>query len=408
MRPEPTNGWIVGECFLKEKQMKKQLNVAVVGTGFAGRAHTNAWRQVDKFFDLDCTINLKVVVDVADTVAEFAKRFGFDEYVNDWRTVVERNDIDIIDVITPTYLHYDIVMAAAAAKKHIVCEKPAAISYAQAKSMADAANAVGVVHYLNHNYRKIPAIAYTKQLIDEGRIGTIYHWRGAYFQDWIMDPTFPLTWHLNEKTAGGGALFDIGSHAIDLARYFIGEPKGLFADSRTFITERPLPGKGAATFTAGTTDKDGEKGRVTVDDATFMTIDFGDNILGSIDVSRYGTARINNNEFELYGSKGGIRYSFERMGELEFADITLPEIENGYRTIFVSRPQHPYQKAWWPAGHHIGYEHTFTNGLYDFLMGITKGQPVIPNLDDGVQILRILEAAQLSSKEKRYVRIDEI
>ena len=202
----------------------KKLNVALIGTKFMGKAHSNAWKNVGHFFDTPIMPVLKVAVGRNEkALKEFAERWGWEETETDWKKVVSRKDIDIIDVSVPQYLHHEIAIEAAKAGKHIFCEKPLAMSYQQAKEMFEAAQKSGVVHYINHNYRRTPAVGLAKQLIDEGKIGRIFHWRGAYLQSWIVDPSFPLTWHLRQETAGSGPQGDLNSHSVDLARYLVGE-----------------------------------------------------------------------------------------------------------------------------------------------------------------------------------------
>jgi len=388
--------------------MKKTLNVAMIGGGFMGRAHSNAWKKVNTFFDAPYLANLKVIVGSSTRLEDFAEKWGYEEVSYDWREVMHRPDIDIVSIGTPTYMHREMAIEAAKNGKHIVCEKPCALSYRECREMADAANGSGVVHYLNHNYRRVPAVAYAKQLIDEGRIGQIYHWRGAYLQDWIMDPDFPLTWHLRSDRAGAGVLFDLGSHAVDLARFLIGEPKSVTSIQKTFIEERPLPGANAATFSKGSSEGPKQMGKVDVDDAAFMLLEFENGALGSVETSRFACGRKNFNDFEVYGSKGAIKFNFERMNELQFFDFTDPLAEQGYKTILCTEGVHPYVSAWWPCGHLIGYEHTFVNAFYDFLLAIGGKKGIKPDLNDGAVIFRVLDAARKSSKEGRRVEISEI
>ena len=388
--------------------MKKTLNVAMIGGGFMGKAHSNAWLQVNHFFAAPFKVKLKAIVGSKTPQEDFAANWGYELVSYDWREEVAREDIDIVDIGTPPWLHMDIAIAAAKAGKHVVCEKPLALNYAQCLKMAKAAEEAGIVSYLNHNYRRVPAVAFAKQLVDEGRLGRIYHWRGAYLQDWIMDPDFPLTWHLKAETAGGGVLYDLGSHAVDLSRFIIGEPESVIAMGRTFITHRPLPGETSATFSKGEVDSHAKREPVTVDDAFFMALEYENGVLGSIDVSRFASGRRNHNDFEIYGDKGALKFNFERMNELEFMDFTQPADEQGFRRILVTEGSHPYLKAWWPSGHPIGYEHSFTNAFYDFLSAIDTGEPLRPDFEDGAKIIRCLEAAKKSSEEGRKVRIEEI
>lgn len=387
---------------------KKALNVAVIGGGFMGKAHSNAWMKVTKFFNVDYEINLRVLVGNHTPVGELARKWGYDEVSYDWKATVCREDIDIVDIVTPTFMHKEMVIAAAKAGKQIVCEKPLTLTYLDAKEMLDAANAAGVLHYLNHNYRRAPAVALAKQLVEEGRLGTIYHWRGAYLQDWIMDPNYPVSWQLKRECAGGGPLYDLSSHALDLARFIIGEPVAVSAVNKTFILERPAAGTGAAAFTAGTGVDTTQMLPVEVDDASFAIIEFENGALGSIESSRFAQGRKNYNDFEIYGSKGAIHFNLERMNELEFLDATQPGREQGFRKILATQPDHPYESVWWPAGHIVGYEHTFVNAFADFLNALASKKTVEPNFCDGAKIIRVLQAIQLSSQEGRRVRIDEI
>lgn len=387
---------------------KKVLNVAMFGAGFMGKAHSNAWTKVCKFFDVDFEINLKVLVGNKNPMEEFAAKWGYDEVSYDWRAVMERDDIDIVDIGTPTFMHKDMVLAALKSGKHVVCEKPFTLEYADALEMLEAAEKAGVLHYLNHNYRRVPAVALAKQLIDEGRLGTIYHWRGSYLQDWIMDPNFPVTWHLKKECAGGGPLFDLSSHNIDLARYLVGEPVAVTAVNKTFITERPAAGVGAATFSAGTGADKSNMIPIEVDDASAAIFEFENGAIGTIESSRFATGRKNYNTFEIYGSRGAICFNLERMNELEFLDATVPANEQGFRTILATEGCHPYESAWWPSGHIIGYEHTFVNAFADFLRALSAGEKISPNFEDGAKIVRALKAVQLSSELKRRVTLDEI
>jgi len=388
--------------------MKKKLNIAVLGSGFMGKAHSNAWLMVGKFFDVPFEPVLKVNFGTdMEATKDFADRWGYAEISSDWEEIVNRRDIDVVDIVTPTYIHKEMALAAAKAGKHIFCEKPCASTYAQAKAMADAVRNGGVVHYLNHNYRRVPAVAYAKEMIERGELGTIYHWIGTYLQDWIMNPDFPLTWHLQDKYAGGGPLFDLGSHSIDLARFLVGEVESVMAVSKTFIGERSLPGRGAATFSAGE-NSGGEKGQVTVDDASFLIAEFENGAFGSIGTTRFAGGRKNHNTFEVYGSKGSLRFNFDQMNELQFCDLTESSADQGFKTISVTNAEHPYGSAWWAPGHVIGYENTFFHAVADFLNAVGTGKTIEPNFFDGEKITRTLEAAKLSNREGRKVNVTEI
>jgi predicted dehydrogenase len=385
----------------------KTVNVAIIGTKFMGKAHSNAWSSAPKFFNLQTRPVLKVACGQDEKgTAEFAANWGWAEVESDWRKVVERADIDIIDICSPNYLHKEMAVAAAQNGKHIFCEKPLALSYADAKEMYTAAEKAGVLHYVNHNYRRTPAVAFAKQLIEEGRIGQIYHWRGAYLQDWIADPNFPLTWHLRKETAGAGPHYDLGSHSVDLARYLVGEISAVSAMTQRFVEKRPLPGAGARTFQAGASGAD--MGAVTVEDASFMLAHFENGALGSFEVSRFANGRKNYNSFEIYGSKGSLAFDLERMNELQYLDMENPSDQQGFRTILVTNATHPYVAAWWPPGHIIGYEHEFTHAVVDFLNALDNGTPITPNFADGMKIMQVLEAGLVSAATGRQVTVSEI
>ena len=313
--------------------------------------------------------------------------------------MVERKDVDIIDVCTPTYLHKDIVVAAARNGKQIFCEKPIALNYAEAKEMYEAAEKAGVLHYLNHNYRRTPAIAFARQLIEEGKIGQIFHWRGTYLQDWITDPNFPLTWHLQKKFAGAGPHYDLNSHSVDLARYLVGEVNSVTAMMKTFVTERPLPGQDAGTFKSGT----GAGGEGQSDRRRRLPSWWWSSRTARwapSKSSRFASGRKNFNYFEIYGSKGSLTFDLERMNELQYLDLDDPADEQGFRTILVTNSTHPYVGAWWPPGHIIGYEHEFTHAVADFLTAMEKGTKITPNLYDGMKDMQVLEAAIALSQDR--------
>jgi len=385
----------------------KTVNVAIIGTKFMGKAHSNAWSSVNQFFDLDIRPVMKVACGQDEKgTKDFAMNWGWEEAVTDWKKVVEREDIDIIDICTPTYLHKDIVIAAAKNGKQIFCEKPIALNYAEAKEMYEVAHEAGVLHYLNYNYRRTPAVAFAKQMIDEGKIGEIFHWRGTYLQDWITDPEFPLTWHLQSKFAGGGPHYDLNSHSVDLARYLIGEVGSVSAMMKTFVSERPLPGAGAGTFKSGSAGTSKEK--VTVDDAAFMVVEFENGALGSFEASRFASGRKNYNYFEIYGSKGSLIFNLERMNELQYLNLEDPVDEQGFRTIMVTNATHPYIAAWWPPGHIIGYEHAFIHAVKDFLTALDEGTPITPNLYDGMKGMQVLEAGIKSAITGQQIKVSDI
>lgn len=378
-----------------------EINIAIIGHKFMGKAHSNAWRQVGRFFPGNLEPRMRVLCGKACTeeLEATARLFGWEESDCDWQRVVERKDIDVVDIATPGYLHHDMAIAAAQAGKHVICEKPLANTLGDTKEMLRAVQKAGVKHMLMHNYRKIPAVALVRKLIDEGRLGDIYHYHGAYLQDWIIDPEFPLVWRLQKKYAGSGALGDIGAHAIDLARYLNAEFNNVVGQMTTFIKERPLVAedKGLRQVKAGS-----GTGKVTVDDDTNFLARFANGSVGVFESSRFGGGRKNYNTFQIYGSKGSVAFNLERMNELEFYDREEPEQEQGFKTIDVTESVHPYVGAWWPAGHIIGYEHTFVHAMHDFLTALENDSLPSPNFADGVKNQAVLEAVERSAKSGKW------
>jgi len=384
----------------------KTLNVGIVGYKFMGKAHSNAWMKAPLFFDMP----VKPVRKVAcgrhqESLAAFADRWGWEQTENDWKKMVRRDDVDIVDISAPQYLHYDIAMEALKAGKHVFCEKPLAMNLAQAKEMYELAEKQGVTHYLNHNYRRCPAVRLAKRLIDEGKIGRIFHWRGAYLQSWIVDPKFPLTWHLQKQFAGSGPQGDLNSHSVDLARYLVGDIKRVTCMTAQFVKERPLSDE-AASGTFGGVSKGVEMGKVTVEDAAFMTVEFENGALGSFEATRFAPGRKNYNFFEIYGSKGSLAFDLERMNELQFFSNDDPAYAQGFRTILATEGgQHDYISNWWPPGHVIGYEHEFVHAVVDFCEAIGKKTKIEPNFYDGMKEMEVLDAGLLSAETGKVVEL---
>lgn len=372
----------------------KSINFAIIGTRFMGRAHSNAYRQAAQFFDIPYQPVLKVACGQNErTLREFANNWGWQEIETDWRKVVERADVDVIDIAVPPNLHKKIAIAAAQNGKHIFCEKPMALSAQEARTMLAAARSAGVLHYLNHNYRRLPAVAYARQMIAEGRIGEIFQWRGTYLQEWMLNPNNPIDWHLRKEISGAGPLFDLGVHSIDLASYIAGEICAVSALLKNFIPQRPLE-KDASKMVA-----------VTVEDAGFLLLEFASGAIGSLDCSWVSAGRINYNTFEVYGSKGALLFNLERMNNLQYYDYESPAVERGFRDMMITEANHPYFGAWWPPGHIIGYEHTFIHAVVDFLRALEKGADIRPNFEDGVKEMEVLEAALESARTGKKITL---
>jgi predicted dehydrogenase len=383
---------------------KRKLNVALIGYQFMGKAHSNAYRQVARFFpELEIEPVLKVLCGRhADRVRAAAEKYGFEEYDTDWQRVVARDDIDLVDVSTPGNLHAPLSIEAARHGKIVLCEKPLANSLQEAREMLQAVEKHGVKHGIFFNYRKAPAVSFAKQLIEEGVIGTIYHFRGTYLQDWIVDPNFPLVWRLRKEIAGSGVHGDLNAHIIDLARWLVGEITEVCGMMTTFIKQRPLPQEVDDRLggQAGT-----QMGEVTVDDAATFLARFENGAIGTFEATRFALGRKNYNRFEINGSKGSIVFNLERMNELELYLETDPPSTRGFRTIQVTESVHPYISAWWPPGHIIGYEHTFTHLVRDALEAISKDELPSPNFYDGLRCQAVLEAVEISANERRWVEV---
>src|SRR5712664_1403332 len=367
----------------------KKLNIALIGYRFMGKAHSNAWRQVTHFFDIPFEPVMKIICGRNEQeVQRAAHNYGWEEYSTFWEEVVARKDIDVIDICTPGDSHMPVAVAAAEAKKVVFCEKPLANTLAQAEAMLDAVQTNGVTHMLCHNYRRAPAVALAKQIIEAGQIGEINHYRGTYLQDWLVSPEFPRLWRLEKSRAGSGALGDLVSHSVDLARYLVGEITEVAGLLKTFITERPLE-KGSSIMAP-----------VDVDDAALSLVRFENGAVGTIEGTRFATGRKNHNRFEINGSKGSLVFDLERMNELELYIEEGPN--SGFRRILVTDPTHPYISGWWPRGHIIGYEHTFTHTVLDLLKAIDEQTLPSPNFEDGVRNQRVLDALERSSTSQQW------
>ena len=371
------------------------INVALIGYAFMGRAHSNAYRQVSAFFSPSLTPRMKVICGrTRDKVEQVARQFGWDEAATDWRAVIARPDIQLVDISTSVDSHADIAIAAAEAGKAVFCEKPLARNVQEADAMLAAVRRAGVANMVCHNYRRAPAVMLAHRLIAEGALGTIRHFRGTYLQEWLVNPDAPRSWRLDRTKAGAGTLGDLGSHVIDLARFLVGEISDVTGAVETFIKDRPLP------------DDPSRRVPVSVDDAAAAVVRFAGGALGTIEVTRYAPGRKNHNRFEINGSLGSLAFNLERMNELELYLASDPGAVRGFRTILVTdREHHPYVKAWWPPGHIIGYEHTFTHTVYDLLEAIAAGTPVAPSFEDGLKNQRVVDAIERAAGARSWVAV---
>ncbi|AZZ50254.1 gfo/Idh/MocA family oxidoreductase [Rathayibacter rathayi] len=375
----------------------RALRVAMVGTAFMGRTHSHAWRTASRFFPLPLRPELAVLVGSnPDSTAERAERLGWSEASTEWRAVIARDDIDLVDICTPGDTHAEIAIAALEAGKHVLCEKPLANSVEEAERMVAAAAASGTIAMCGFSYRRTPALALAKRFIGEGRLGDIRHVRAQYLQDWLSDSEAPLTWRLQKERAGSGALGDIGAHSIDTAQWLTGRDiRSVSATLRTFTTERPVLSEQVGL--GGHAGADAPRGAVTVDDAAAFTAAFEGGALGVFEATRVATGRRNANRIEVNGELGSIAFDFERMNELEYYDARDPEEAQGFRRIQVTEPAHPYMAAWWPTGHGIGYEHLFTHQVVDLIEAIAGGTAVTPTFADALDVQRVLDAVATSA-----------
>ncbi|MER6529491.1 Gfo/Idh/MocA family oxidoreductase [Streptomyces sp. NPDC001508] len=377
------------------------IRVGMVGYAFMGAAHSQGWRTVGRVFDLPRRPVLAAICgrDGA-AVRAAADRHGWAAAETDWRALIARDDIDLVDICTPGDSHAEIALAALAAGKHVLCEKPLANTVEEATAMtraAEQAKARGQVAMVGFNYRRLPATALARRMVADGRIGTLRHVRVSYLQDWLVDPAFPLTWRLRKEHAGSGSLGDLGAHIVDLAQYLAGERlAGVSALTETFVRQRPLPAgpsSGLAAVSAAGT------GEVTVDDAALFTGRFASGALASFEATRYATGRKNALRIELNGERGSLAFDLERLNELSYHDGTEPRTHAGFRRILVTEPDHPYLEGWWPPGHGLGYEHSFVHQARDLLLAIAEGSAPEPSFADGLQVQRVLAAVEESAEK---------
>ncbi|MFB9375879.1 Gfo/Idh/MocA family protein [Kineococcus gynurae] len=381
---------------------RPELGIAVVGHSFMGAVHSHAWRTVDHVGRPRFRTRRRVLAGRdAGRAAAAAAQFGWDEGVGDWRALLERDDVHVVDILTPGDSHAEIAIAALEAGKHVICEKPLAKTVEEAERMtaaAEAAAARGVRSMVAFNYRQVPAVGLARQLVAAGRLGTVRQVRAVYLQDWIVDEEFPLTWRLQADRAGAGSLGDIGSHIIDAAQFITGQRLvSVSGTTETFVKQRPLPAAEAGVGTGLSATASTEMGEVTVDDAAVFFGRGDGGALMTFEATRMALGRKNGMKIEVNGSAGSVAFDFESMNELWFYDGTVPAPENGFRRIFATEPEHPGVANWWPAGHGLGYDHPFVHELQEFLSAIADGRDPAPSFAEGLQVQRVLEAVQRSA-----------
>ncbi|WP_344884647.1 Gfo/Idh/MocA family protein [Zhihengliuella alba] len=361
----------------------------MIGNGFMGAAHSQGWRVAPRFFDLPARPEMTLLVgrDAGRAEAAAAK-WGWQESADDWRVAIERDDIDVVDIVTPGGSHAEIAIAALEAGKHVLCEKPLANTLEEAAAMAEAAERAGqdVYAMVGFTYRRVPAATFARDLVRSGAIGEIRQVRAAYLQDWLVDPEAPLTWRLKKEHAGSGALGDLGAHAVDLSQFITGQRvTGVSGILNTFVDERPVLGT------------ESERGAVTVDDTALFTGRFDGGAVGSFEATRMSTGRKNSLRIEVAGSAGAISFDLEDYNSLGFYDATAPGTRQGFAEIMVTEPEHPYMSAWWPTGHALGYEHGFVHQAKDFVEAVAAGRQPEPSFADGYQVQRVLDAVERSA-----------
>jgi predicted dehydrogenase len=382
----------------------RTLRIGQVGHKWIGRAHTHAYTDLPVFFEVDARIEKSILCSNEESVFPVAERWGWTRAALDWREVVADPDVDIVVVAAPSAIHKAVSIEAAKNGKHVFCEKPLALTLEDAREMVKAVQDAGVTNMIGFNYRRVPALALARQMIQDGKLGEIRHFRGIYQQDWLVDPSFPLVWRLQKKDAGYGSHGDLGAHVIDTARFLVGDIAEIVCMQETFVHERPI----ATAMDGFSAETSGEMGQVDVDDASAMMFRFRDrNALGYIEVTRYGAGHRNQNRIEINGSKGSIIFDMEQMNELLYYDTEDPGTLQGYRRIQVGEASHPYTANWWPAGHIIGFGDTFVNEAYDFVNAVLAGEQITPDFVDGLKCQLVLDAADRSAKTGSWVKVED-
>ena len=390
---------------------KKEVGIGLIGYAFMGKAHSNAYRQVEKFFpDIAATPIMRAICGRNQSnVSRAAEAFGWQSHETDYETLVSRDDIDIVDITAPGRNHYLMAIAAAKAGKAVFCEKPLGNTLEEARAMVEAVEKAGVINMVCFNYRRVPAVALAQKMIANGDLGEIHHFRARYLQDWIVDPNFPLVWRLRKDIAGSGSLGDLAAHSVDTAHFLLGSNiTSLTALTHTFVKQRPLPAESTGAEGLEGFKATDEMGEVTVDDAALFLTHFGNGAIGSFEATRFAAGRKNHNTFEVNGSKGSVVFNMERMNELEYYDSGDPEDRRGFRLIQATEASQPYAGAYWPAGHIIGYEHTFINSVYDLINGYANKENPHPDFRAGAQVNAVLDAVEQSAQSQKWEDVPQI
>jgi predicted dehydrogenase len=372
--------------------MSSSIAIGMIGYKFMGKAHSNAYRQISQFFDLPLKPRLKTICGREKSKVEtMASRWGWEDTVTDWRAIVDDPEIRIVDICSPNNTHHDIAIAAFEAGKIVACEKPLAMNGREAEQMAAAARKSGQINTVWFNYRRVPAIAFARQLIDEGRIGRVYHFRANYLQDWTMDPNVPLLWRMDKDIAGSGVTGDLHSHIVDISNFLCGEIESVAGTSTIFVGERERP--------------EGGRSKIEIEDASIFVCKYRDGALGHFEATRFANGRKNANIFEVNGEFGSLYFDLEDMSRLWYFDSREPKHIQGWREISVWEEVHPYMKHWWVPGCAIGYEHTFGNQAADLINAVAGNKPMQPNFDDGLKCQLVLDAVMEACSSDRWVNV---
>lgn len=371
--------------------MTGTIGIGMIGAKFMGKAHTNAWRQASIFFDPPLKARLRTVCARSPKVHEFARRWGWERAVTDWREVIEDPEVRIVDICAPNNMHHDMALAALEAGKIVCCEKPLAMNGEQARRMTEAARRSGLPNMVWFNYRRVPAVAFARQLIEEGRIGEIYHFRALYLQDWTLDPAVPLVWRMDKEVAGSGVTGDLHSHIVDLSNYLAGEIESVAGVSRIFVSERERP--------------EGGRARVEIEDASIFLCRYAHGAIGHFEATRFANGRKNGNIFEINGRNGSLYFNLEDMSRLWYFDSREPKHVQGWKQISVWEECHPYMNKWWVPGCAIGYEHTFANQAADLLFALAQDKPISPTFEDGLKCQLVLDAVLEACAGEQWVKV---